>query len=148
MLNGNGEWPDELSTAITFLDAEHRKLAQGYLELMRDVQDKTEPRHFLEDFRNLLEETRAHFVHEERIMGNINYPHLYEHRIAHNRLLDDFADFLNNIGNGFAKQDFHALAEYFKYWFLDHVRGYDVKLKFFIDRFETEPTQRKSANSP
>jgi hypothetical protein len=26
------------------------------------------------------------------------------------------------------------LAEFFKYWLLDHVREYDVRLRFFIDR--------------
>lgn len=134
MLNNDEQWSGKLSTAITFLDDEHRNLAQQYLNISQDIKDETDLNHLLEDFQNLVENTRAHFVHEERVMSNINYPEIIEHKNAHDRLLEDFTDFLENIGAGFGRHDSHALAEYFKYWFFSHVREYDVKLKSFIDR--------------
>ena len=134
MGNGDWGWSDRLSTAITFLDDEHRNLAEHYLRLNQDAKGKTNLHDFTEDFKTLLENTRAHFAHEERVMRNINYPHYYAHKTAHDRLVDDFSDFLKNIGEGFVGHDLHALAEFFKYWFLDHVRDYDVQLRRFIDR--------------
>jgi hemerythrin len=134
MSDGDWEWSEELSTAITFLDEEHKDLVQSYLKLMQDVRNATCLSHFLEDLQDLLARTRAHFAHEERVMRNIDYHGLREHKTVHDRLLEDFSDFLQNIGTGFSQGDFHALAEYFRYWLFDHIKDHDVPLKAFIDR--------------
>ena len=136
MVNRGLELTDELSTAITFLDEEHLTLLKNYLALTHKVGDKEYCQRLAEDFRMLVEETCNHFAHEERVMCNINYSYFREHKAAHDRMVSDLADFLFNIEEGFSADDFHALAEFFKYWFFRHLREHDVRLKSFIDRFE------------
>ena len=129
-------WTDELSTAVTFLDEEHRDVIQRYHELLDDLQEKRGSSRFLEDMNQLLEDTRAHFLHEEQVMRNIQYPGYWRHRAAHQKLINDFSDFIRNVGVGLSSEDLPALTEYFRYWFLNHVQEYDVKLKQFLDRAE------------
>ena len=125
---------DELSTAITFLDDEHWRLICRYRALVDGLQSKADSARFLEDIEKLARDTHAHFRHEERVMRNIGYPDYSAHRAAHRRLIEDLSDFIQNIGVGFSDEDLPALTEYFRYWFLGHVREHDIRLKQYIDR--------------
>jgi hemerythrin-like metal-binding protein len=136
MVNRGLELTDELSTAITFLDKEHLTLFQNYLALTHKVENKNNYQGLAEDFRKLVEDARNHFNHEERVMCNINYPYFREHKATHDRMVSDLADFLFNIEESFSPDDFHALVEFFKYWFFRHLKEHDVRLKSFIDRFD------------
>jgi hemerythrin len=127
-------WPEDLSTAITFLDEEHRELMRRYRALVDALRSKVDSSRFLEDIEKLAEDTQAHFLHEERVMRNIQYPDYSEHKAAHDRLTADFSDFIQNIGVGFSDGDLPALTEYFRYWFMSHVKEHDVKLKHYVDR--------------
>ena len=127
-------WSRDLSTGITFLDSEHRALIRCYRDLVRQVRDAVDPRCFRECFQSLKEQTRNHFAHEERVMRNIGYPGFHLHKIAHDKALTDFDDFILNIGTGFTENDLGALALHFKYWFRHHVKEHDVALFRYIDR--------------
>lgn len=128
------DWSDELSTAITFLDDEHRRLIQRYHTLVDDLLSKADSRRFLADIEKLAEDAQAHFLHEERVMRNIQYPAYSEHKTEHDRLVGYFSNFIQNIGMGFSDDDLPALTEYFRYWFMGHVKEHDVKLKQYLDR--------------
>ena len=132
-------WSEDLSTAITFLDDEHRGLIRRYRALVDDLRRRADSHHFLEDMEKLAEDTQAHFLHEERVMRNIQYSDYSEHKAEHDRLVRDFSDFIQNIGVGFSDGDLPALTEYFRYWFMSHVREHDVKLKHHIDRPDQQP---------
>ena len=127
-------WSDDLSTAITFLDEEHRRLIDRYHEVVDELQSNTDLSRFLDGMRRLADEARTHFTHEERVMRNIQYPDYSEHKAEHDRLASDFAAFIRNIGVGFSRKDLPALTEYFRYWFMNHLKEHDVKLSEFLDR--------------
>ena len=132
-------WSDDLSTAITFLDDEHRRLIQHYRVLVEEQRSRADLSRFLKNLEKLAEETKAHFRHEERVMRNIQYPDYLAHRAAHRRLTEDFSEFIQNIGVGFSDADLPAVTEYFRYWLISHVKKHDVKLKEYVDRPEQEP---------
>jgi hemerythrin-like metal-binding protein len=129
-------WFKELSTGITFLDREHRELLRSYGNLVRQVHDGADAKRFRECFQALKEQMTAHFAHEERVMRNIVYPDFHGHKIAHDKALADFDDFILNIGTVFADDDLKALAKHFKYWFRRHIEVHDVVLLRYIDRYE------------
>lgn len=127
-------WSKDLSTGITFLDGEHRKLIRCYRDLVRHVRHTVDPMRFRGCFLALKANLQDHFAHEERVMRNIAYPHYHPHKIAHDKVLADFDDFTLNIGTVFADDDLQALARHFKYWFRHHVQQHDVALLRYIDR--------------
>jgi hemerythrin len=139
-------WSDDLSTAITFIDDEHQRLIERYHELVDALRRQIGVSRFLADIEKLAEDTQAHFLHEERVMRNIQYPDYSKHKAAHDRLTADFSDFIQNIGVGFSDDDLPALTEYFRYWFLSHVKEHDVKLKQYLDRpdEQSESVQRRA----
>lgn len=127
-------WSRDLSTGIAFFDGEHRLLIRCYHDLMRQVRQTMDPGRFRECFQSLKEQTRTHFAHEEQVMRNIAYPDFHPHKIAHDKVLADFDDFILNIGTGFAGDELSALAKHFKYWFRHHAQEHDVALLRYIDR--------------
>ena len=129
-------WSDELSTAITFLDEEHKNLIARYHEIVDELEREADLSRFLEGMARLGEDAQAHFNHEERVMRNIEYPAYADHKAAHDRLTADFRIFLMNIGVGFSEEDLPTLTEYFRYWFVSHIKEHDVKLKDYLDRPE------------
>jgi len=133
---GDFQWSDDMSTAITFLDDEHRLMIERYNEVVLDLHKQADMPKFVDDMYMLLANTEAHFQHEERVMRNIQYPSFSEHRDAHTQLTRDFKEFIHNIGVGFKDKDLPALTNYFRYWFMTHVRDHDIKLKRYIDRTE------------
>jgi hemerythrin len=132
-------WSDDLSTAITFLDDEHRGLIDRYHEVVDELESKADLSRFLASMRRLAEDAQAHFVHEERVMRNIQYPDYSEHKAAHDCLSTDLAAFIQNIGVGFSEKDCPALTEYFRYWFMSHLKEHDVKLRQYLDRPDQQP---------
>jgi len=124
----------DLSTGITFLDNEHRRLIRCYRDLVRHLRHTADPARFRVCFQSLNEQTRTHFAHEERVMRSIGYPGFHAHKIAHDKVLADFDDFTLVIGTVFADDDLSALAKHFKYWFRHHVQEHDVALLRYIDR--------------
>ena len=114
-------------------------MIQRYQELVDNLQSKSDLARFSGDMGRLLEDAEAHFLHEERVMRNIQYPGYSEHKAAHQRLTEDFSDFMQNIGVGFSHKDLPVLTEYCRYWFITHVEEYDVKLKDYLDRTDQQP---------
>ena len=96
-------WSDDLSTAVTFLDEEHRHLIARYHEVVDELESEADLSAFLKSMMRLGEDAQAHFLHEERVMRNIDYPEYSEHKAAHDRLSADFKVFMKNIGVGFSE---------------------------------------------
>jgi hemerythrin len=111
-------------------------MIQRYYELVDDLRDNSNCTRFREDLKSLLEDTKAHFRHEERVMRNIEYPDYREHLAAHKQLSSDISDFIQSIGAGLSDEDLPALTQYFRHWFVTHIQEYDVKLKQYLDRNE------------
>jgi len=132
-------WSDALSTAITFIDDEHLSLIDRYHEVGDELEGGGDLSRFLEGVVGLAEDVQAHFLHEERVMRNIQYPDYSEHKAAHDRLTTDFAVFIQNIDIGFSESDLPALTDYFHYWFMNHLKEHDVKLRQYLDRPNPQP---------
>lgn len=128
------EWGDHLSTGVTFLDEEHRKLIADYEHLVDALDRGEDVSGFGQAFGTLMASARDHFAHEERVMRNIGLPEYGNHKQEHERLLNDAEDFFHNIARVFRKGDCQAVAKYFRFWLVRHIEDHDQKIRKHIDR--------------
>jgi hemerythrin len=84
------------------------------------------------DVRAILEAltsySKYHFLSEERIMFERNFPHLDQQRVDHKW----FVDRLNEIVAAYRSDDSvfnHDLFEYLRGWFFDHILAKDILLR-------------------
>ena len=76
-------WKDFYTVNDPSLDAEHKQIIENINELyaaMNSVADSAVKKHVLE---RLVQYTRTHFDHEEKIMQEAGYPDLVAHKALH-----------------------------------------------------------------
>ncbi len=80
-------WRPAMSVSNSFIDTEHKYLICliNTLELTLQMKDDFKATHNVLD--QLMEYTREHFDHEEKLMLKVKYPQYMEHKIEHQDIL-------------------------------------------------------------
>jgi len=120
------DWNNSYAIGIASIDAQHRILFElsGKLhQAMSAGQGKAAVGPILE---RLLEYTKAHFAHEERLLRLHDYPDLAAHKAQHDALTKQVADFSAKFKSGQAAITVQLL-QFLKNWLVDHIKGCDMK---------------------
>jgi hemerythrin len=118
-------WTDRMSVGVKLLDNDHKKLVL----LVNNLHDGIVAGHArpkLESiFGKLVEFTRLHFSHEERLLAETGYQGWAAHRQEHEQLLDQLIElqvrFLSGAG-GAQDQD---VMNRLRVWLFKHTQGAD-----------------------
>lgn len=131
-------WKSVYETGIVALDNEHRELIQEINRLYEAVRDKRGET-VLADILVMLERyTVDHFQHEEKLMGEYQFPGLAEHQKTHQELIDAIQDLKTRAtaGNEALARE---LLTFLRGWLLEHIlkvdKGYGVFLETHGGRF-------------
>lgn len=82
------EWNDEIySVGINKMDQEHKRLI-SMINALDKLKEQPNKDYLERVFVTLIEYTRDHFAHEERIMERMQYPRLAEHKKQHQIFVD------------------------------------------------------------
>ncbi len=120
------KWERRFETGQPLIDAEHRLLVMLFRKL--DVAIKT---HLSDEtiLRIVLEVKQAvefHFVSEENLMYETNYPGLEKHKILHGELLMEFNDMISKLNK---RREFPDDILYFlSDWLYKHIARHDQQL--------------------
>ncbi|MDR1868069.1 MAG: bacteriohemerythrin [Treponema sp.] len=116
------EWDERFSVGIDAMDNQHKKLFELTNNLYaaclkgKDAVNK----YFYEVIHETVDYIRFHFTAEERILEQIQYPRLVEHRKEHEafvqRVLNDVKEFED--GRAFVP---NAFVRFLKDWILTHI---------------------------
>src|SRR5208283_341927 len=86
-------WNDrEHSVGVNVFDAEHRHLAALMTRAHDFMQGSPDHAKAAELMENLIQETRTHFAHEERLLKSAGYPDAAAHAEEHAALLEEAND--------------------------------------------------------
>ncbi|OOZ37684.1 bacteriohemerythrin [Solemya velesiana gill symbiont] len=127
-------WREQLSLGNEIIDMEHRYLICLVNMVTHSL---AHPQDSLDDLKyateQLVDYTKKHFEHEERIQLKIQYAGYADHKAAHQKLMSKIGELHNEImameeasqieGKG------DEIAELLRSWLLDHVIKEDMKLK-------------------
>ncbi|MEO8408928.1 MAG: hemerythrin family protein [Propionivibrio sp.] len=119
-------WAAELEIGDAQIDAEHRAIIT-LLNAIIDANEDDDRRRLAELLEQLGDQTATHFQNEERWMANISHKLLDEHRAEHQRLLDEYANQVEEFRNGSISAEF--LCRFIYRWFVHHIEGLDASLK-------------------
>lgn len=123
------EWTPGLSFGEGAVDFGHAELIRLYNRIVDGCEQGDGPLGLRERVRSFLLYARWHFEEEERYMRDIRYALLVEHKLSHDRLLQDAEDFVETIGGPLRGEDVCAVARYFHHWLARHMHGYDQRLR-------------------
>ena len=116
-------WDKSFEIGITEMDEQHRMLVSIANEILSAKQQHIEDATIAKILDALIEYTQQHFQHEEKLMEDMGYPNLPEHRRQHKMLMNDVLLFKSK----FLTNDLSIpeLANFLKNWILDHIKEHD-----------------------
>ena len=121
-------WKDFYTVNNPLLDAEHKQIIENINELyvaINGTTDSTVKKHVLEQ---LVQYTKTHFDHEEKIMQEVGYSDL----VAHKALHDDMRQRTIGLRTHLTLVTARDVLVFLKDWWLDHIQGEDKKYSFYM----------------
>ena len=136
------EWSDKFSTDVASIDLQHQELLYLSQNLLEELSSETTT---LEEkqafFTNLVDHALAHFEYEERIMQNICYPNLSQHKREHDELRNEIAEIGKNVMSGEGVDDWKGLVSLVQVWLLRHIVSSDIPIREYIHRDQDDETK-------
>ena len=126
------EWDERLGTGIGVIDLEHRMMVMLVRKLDLAIARRMPKSLVLRTFDELIELTRFHFVSEENLMQEINFPEVGPHMKVHSHLVSQLHVIAGRI-NGGREPPRKALDDLWS-WLLDHATHMDAKFGEFQRR--------------
>jgi hemerythrin len=126
------EWQDNFAIGIPSVDYEHREL----IDLINTLHAGLSRHASGEEIAGFLGEVdariAAHFALEEKTMRDLKYDQYLDHKMDHERLLDQISDIGDAFEAGVYVDCGAQLAESLKAWFAEHFRTKDARLHTFV----------------
>ena len=124
------EWNSLLATEHDEIDGEHQAMIDLLNQLHEAVlaEKSTLISNLLEQFSCI---AMQHFATEERLMEEINYPHLERHKAQHDEFAERAQGLHEQILLGRIVLD-EKLTETIREWMLDHFQGEDRELGHYL----------------
>jgi hemerythrin len=126
-------WEDRYSVGIPLIDEQHKELIRLTNELYQGclAGDDAAREFFFNTVRGAMDYVKHHFSAEEKVLENINYPHLAEHKKQHEdfirKIVEDVKSFQG--GKKFVPNNF---VRFLKDWILSHIAISDTQYAAYI----------------
>lgn len=120
-------WKTEYSVGVMSVDLEHRELIKLINVFYERMDARSSPNEIETSLGDIYKTIAAHFRHEENLMAEAGYDEYAEHKLDHDRLLDE----LNALMDGFVADPItgtQKLREEMAGWFMNHFASHDSRL--------------------
>ncbi|MDJ0905821.1 MAG: hemerythrin domain-containing protein [Woeseiaceae bacterium] len=121
------EWRSEFGIGIEIADHDHQQLIgriRGHQQMLATC---TDPDEMVAVLDQIYTDIASHFALEEKLMEQMRYAALADHKEDHETLLDDLREIMVGVGDD-GELDEVQLTDDLDRWFSDHFRTHDAKL--------------------
>ncbi|MBY0577549.1 MAG: hemerythrin family protein [Burkholderiales bacterium] len=130
-------WDKQFEIGNTLIDTEHRMLIMLFRKL--DIAIKTRQPH--KTILRIIVEAKKfaefHFISEENLMYELNYPELAKHEVMHSQLLAQLEILISRISH---KREFpDDLLFFMNKWLVTHIGKEDSKIALYAMNSEQRP---------
>jgi hemerythrin len=126
-------WDDRYSVKIQLIDDQHKELINMTNTLYEGclAGDEAARNYFLETVHGTVDYVKYHFAAEERILENVKYPGLAEHKKEHEGFVKKIFEDVQSFQGG-KKFVPNVFVRYLKDWILAHIAVQDKKYAEYI----------------
>lgn len=125
-------WKEEYSVGVKVLDDDHKKLVQllnQFTTAYEYAMSESFERQALED---LVDYTKTHFLREEQIMQDNDYPDLVAHKEQHRKMIEQVEVFVN-LYREKGHEALSEVSEFLSKWLINHINGTDKQYTDFLN---------------
>jgi hemerythrin len=125
------KWIANYKVNDKLIDSEHKELFEIATDALN--YDNTDiKQHIKTTLSKLYKYMQTHFEHEENFMENIEYPLLEEHKILHQKIIDQMNDFIKTLTKMKIIDFEKKLLEYMDIWLISHILFEDRKIIYYL----------------
>lgn len=117
------EWDESLSVGVGEIDAQHKGLLCLINELHEAMKEGRSREMLGQVVARLKDYARTHFSTEEKYLRQTAFPGCEEHRIQHDRFIEQVLDFELEMAEGRATP--LEVVRFLLDWYVRHVKGLD-----------------------
>jgi hemerythrin len=121
------EWKKEFSVGVAAVDHEHRELIELINKLEQLIQTGAGHDQVVATLGEIYAQIAAHFALEEKMMRDVRYGGMPEHKSDHESLLDQIRDIMDKVEDD-GSYDRERLSHDLERWFTEHFRTHDARL--------------------
>ena len=125
-------WSDDFLIGIEEIDYEHRCLIDDINKLHGQLLGHVDMDQIEDTLGSIHARMQAHFALEEYVMVSHGYPHYPEHKAEHERLLDEYTEFMTKFERRPNLSDQEAIEGTLRQWIVDHILTSDKKLSLMV----------------
>ncbi len=118
-------WADSLSVGHAALDEDHRRLVALVNDFFESWAADTDRSRAAALLNELIVYTDTHFLREERILEERDYPRLANQRLAHQELRAEVHLIRQKIGENDPTLSSKAIGRVLESWLIDHIIAED-----------------------
>lgn len=125
------EWHNEFSVQIGSVDAQHKTLFAIANELYTAMMAGHSKLVMARILDRLVQYTKVHFAHEERLLRQHHYPEFAAHKAEHDALTAKVLKFQADFQEGQVAMSVQLL-QFLRTWLETHIKGSDQKYSPFL----------------
>ena len=125
------EWKPEFSVGVQRLDAQHKKIIAVINRLIDDPDAFQDAETIDEILLQLTNYVSDHFLLEEQLLEEVDYPDLLGHSQKHTAYGNKVADYCKKVLNKSTRPD--ELLVFLRKWWVDHILFEDMQYKSFFE---------------
>ena len=120
------DWTDKLSVGVGSIDQQHKRLV-GLINQLHTAMSAGQGQAMLIGVYNeLVDYTRTHFAHEEKLLRTHSYHDLPGHHAVHAKLTKDVLGLQNKLADKKAVLSVEVL-DFLRAWLTDHIMNTDQR---------------------
>lgn len=127
------EWSDDFLIGIRELDYEHKILIEDINKFHAELLEHAGKDNIEDTLGGIHARMQAHFALEENFMKRHDYPHLVAHKAEHNRLLDDYTEYMIRFKRGDGEEWGIMIGNILKDWIVNHILVSDKKMAMMAE---------------
>lgn len=121
-------WQERFCIGIASVDHEHKELITLINQLHESLGGNAAHDDILAFLGQVYSDISAHFALEERVMRECGYERYEAHKEAHEALLDEILDIMDEFEAGHFDNYEDVLSKRLENWFVEHFRTHDAQL--------------------
>jgi hemerythrin-like metal-binding protein len=125
------EWKEKYAIGIQEIDAQHKNLVNMIIKLFSAMQSGAGKDVLEEILAGLVDYTRKHFMTEEILMGNFDFPELEAHQKEHHKFVEEVTHFQQEYQSGNTGLSIQLIT-FLRNWLDEHICETDHKYGAFL----------------